>query len=91
MPRAGLEPTRAYAHGPLKTACLPIPPPRPVGVGDIITYDSERQQELAEAAQRALSDIIGKQPTAMLPPVPSDAHHESTQTKPNEASPTNDF
>jgi hypothetical protein len=27
----------------------------------------------------------------MLPPVPSDAHHESTQTKPNEASPTNDF
>ena len=30
VPRAGLEPTRAYAHGPLKTACLPIPPPRPV-------------------------------------------------------------
>ena len=23
VPRAGLEPTRACAHGPLKTACLP--------------------------------------------------------------------
>ena len=31
VPRAGLEPTRACAHGPLKTACLPIPPPRPTG------------------------------------------------------------
>ena len=28
VPRAGLEPTRAKAHGPLKTACLPFPPPR---------------------------------------------------------------
>ena len=23
VPRAGFEPTRAQAHGPLKTACLP--------------------------------------------------------------------
>ena len=38
VPRAGLEPTRAYAHGPLKTACLPIPPPRPVDACRIITY-----------------------------------------------------
>ena len=30
VPRAGLEPTRAYAHSPLKTACLPIPPPRQI-------------------------------------------------------------
>ena len=29
VPRVGFEPTRAYAHGPLKTACLPVPPPRP--------------------------------------------------------------
>ena len=29
VPRAGFEPTQAIAHGPLKTACLPIPPPRP--------------------------------------------------------------
>ena len=28
VPRAGFEPTQAKAHGPLKTACLPIPPPR---------------------------------------------------------------
>ena len=38
VPRAGLEPTRAYAHGPLKTACLPIPPPRPVDAQNIITH-----------------------------------------------------
>ena len=38
VPRAGLEPTRAYAHGPLKTACLPIPPPRPVDACRIIPY-----------------------------------------------------
>ena len=37
VPRAGFEPTQAYAHGPLKTACLPIPPPRPSGAGAIIT------------------------------------------------------
>ena len=30
VPRAGFEPTQAIAHGPLKTACLPIPPPRPI-------------------------------------------------------------
>ena len=35
VPRAGLEPTRAKAHGPLKTACLPIPPPRPDHVRSI--------------------------------------------------------
>ena len=28
VPRAGFEPTQAYAHHPLKMACLPIPPPR---------------------------------------------------------------
>ena len=38
VPRAGFEPTQAYAHGPLKTACLPIPPPRPPGAGNIIPY-----------------------------------------------------
>ena len=30
VPRAGFEPTQAYAHHPLKMACLPIPPPRPI-------------------------------------------------------------
>lgn len=29
MPRAGFEPAQALAHCPLKTACLPVPPPRP--------------------------------------------------------------
>ena len=28
VPRAGVEPARAEAHCPLKTARLPIPPPR---------------------------------------------------------------
>jgi hypothetical protein len=28
VPKAGLEPARACAHRPLKTACLPIPPLR---------------------------------------------------------------
>jgi hypothetical protein len=28
VPKVGLEPTRAYAHGALNTACLPIPPLR---------------------------------------------------------------
>ncbi len=28
MPRAGFEPAQALAHCPLKTACLPVPPPR---------------------------------------------------------------
>ena len=28
VPRRRLELLRANAHGPLKTACLPIPPPR---------------------------------------------------------------
>ena len=30
VPRRGFEPLRAYAHYPLKIACLPIPPPRPL-------------------------------------------------------------
>ena len=30
VPRVGFEPTQAIAHGPLKTACLPVPPPRPI-------------------------------------------------------------
>src|SRR5574341_2652396 len=29
VPRRGFEPLRPYGHRPLKTACLPIPPPRP--------------------------------------------------------------
>ena len=28
VPRAGLEPARDHSHCPLKTACLPVPPPR---------------------------------------------------------------
>src|SRR2546426_10487923 len=28
VPRRGFEPLRPYEHRPLKTACLPIPPPR---------------------------------------------------------------
>ena len=28
VPRAGFEPAQALAHCPLKTACLPVPPPR---------------------------------------------------------------
>ena len=36
VPRAGFEPTQANAHGPLKTACLPIPPPRPISEERII-------------------------------------------------------
>ncbi len=28
VPRKGLEPLQVCTHGPLKTACLPIPPPR---------------------------------------------------------------
>ena len=36
VPRAGFEPTQANAHGPLKTACLPIPPPRPISEKRII-------------------------------------------------------
>src|SRR5438445_6702311 len=28
VPRRGFEPLRPYGHRPLKTACLPIPPPR---------------------------------------------------------------
>ena len=39
VPRVGFEPTQAYAHGPLKTACLPIPPPRPTKLWErIITF-----------------------------------------------------
>ena len=30
VPRRRFELLRAYAHHPLKMACLPIPPPRPV-------------------------------------------------------------
>ena len=36
VPRAGFEPTQAHAHCPLKTACLPIPPPRPDNQDNII-------------------------------------------------------
>ena len=28
MPGAGLEPAQAFAHYPLKVACLPVPPSR---------------------------------------------------------------
>ena len=41
VPRAGLEPTRAEAHGPLKTACLPFPPPR-LGRNAIIAHPLPR-------------------------------------------------
>ena len=30
VPKAGLEPARGFPHCPLKTACLPIPPLRPL-------------------------------------------------------------
>ena len=39
VPRGRLELPRAYAHHPLKMACLPIPPPRPGRGGRTRTRD----------------------------------------------------
>ena len=36
MPRAGFEPAQALAHCPLKTACLPVPPPRPKSYSSVV-------------------------------------------------------
>ena len=39
VPRGRFELPRAFAHHPLKMACLPIPPPRPGRGGRIRTHD----------------------------------------------------
>jgi hypothetical protein len=36
VPRAGFEPAQALAHCPLKTACLPVPPPRPKNYSSVV-------------------------------------------------------
>ena len=59
VPRAGFEPTQANAHGPLKTACLPIPPPRPSGASHIISSTTLRGTHHSWSGPPSLSAIIG--------------------------------
>ena len=54
VPRAGFEPAQANAHGPLKTACLPIPPPRPRGATDIIACTGSTDTPSSPVSRRRL-------------------------------------
>ena len=58
VPRAGFEPAQALAHCPLKTACLPVPPPRQKAILLLEHHqESRREHQLirrAEPIQQAL-------------------------------------